>query len=646
MNYIKLLNTIGKLAKEGQIKSVDEAIQMVQQMGAKVDGLLKQGIENLFKTTKARDPDAFKGWTPEVIEGGKSPKKWTDKSGQQWIQDGDGPPIQITEGIGIFDTPYKRMKFDADIKRKIEGGKGKEGVENLFKETKKVDLPEGVNWKDTPLPVNPKVESFYDELVENAYKESKKTGRDVKTIIEETIGYKFTGDETGKEILDIVEEKFFKADGGRIGFKSGGRKDRMGGTMEQTAQELREAAPDQFGGGMNIDHGGGRDDPPPVETRGGKLNISPVVTYGGPYDQIENVGFRGNIGKLMAAGLINLEDAITTGNIDPAFAANLNLGNFNVGGIKDQDQTGIFAQGNIGPVNVGGTYQDLGEYGTSKNIGASSQLGNLGIGVNYDFESNPNVGVNYNDPDSGWSGGVSYNFEGKPEGRIELKKTFKKGGRVGYDAGGLTGQAKNIYDSWIDAGHSEEDVLAYLQSRGLYNPEDVGITSIVNTQQPIIPGGGGGDGSPPGPTFRRDDNLGTSDYQGTGPGFWESILGIPAALIEGYTKVSPMINFAKNIFKPRVQNYVTNPNLDAIAKADEQRKAKAEAERAAFLAEQQRTNITSQLGGPDGQSGGKYVGGDAFASANPYGGSGTKDDMGADTFYKKGGLATMFTRRR
>ena len=158
--------------------------------------------------------------------------------------------------------------------------------------------------------------------------------------------------------------------------------------------------------------------------------------------------------------------------------------------------------------------------------------------------------------------------------------------------------------------------------------------------------GDGGDRSPPGPTFRRDDNLGTSDYQGTGPGFWESILGIPAALIEGYTKVSPMINFAKNIFKPRVQNYVTNPNLDAIAKADEQRKAKAEAERAAFLAEQQRTNITSQLGGPDGQSGGKYVGGDAFASANPYGGSGTKDDMGADTFYKKGGLATMFTRRR
>ena len=259
MNYIKLLNTLGKLIKEGQIKSIDEALQMVQQTGAKVDGLLRQGVENLFKTTKARNPEAFKGWTPEVIEGGKSPKKWTDKSGQQWIQDGDGPPIQITEGIGIFDTPYKRMKFDADIKRKIEGGKGKEGVENLFKETKKVDLPEGVNWKDTPLPVNPKVESFYDELVENAYKESKKTGRDVKTIIEETIGYKFTGDETGKEILDIVEEKFFKADGGRVGFQVGGLSEQAQGIYDSwiSAGHSSQDALDYLSSRGMYDAGGG-----------------------------------------------------------------------------------------------------------------------------------------------------------------------------------------------------------------------------------------------------------------------------------------------------------------------------------------------------------------------------------------------------
>ena len=71
MNYIKALNVLGKLVKSGQIKSVEEAIGTLQQMGAKVDGLLRQGVENLFKTTKARNPEAFKGWTPSVIEGGK-----------------------------------------------------------------------------------------------------------------------------------------------------------------------------------------------------------------------------------------------------------------------------------------------------------------------------------------------------------------------------------------------------------------------------------------------------------------------------------------------------------------------------------------------------------------------------------------------
>jgi len=209
----------------GRMPRTSEMNKMLQAFGAKGD---------------------LRGWTPRIVEGGQSPKEWTDKSGTKWIQRGDDKPIMISEGIGFLDTPYKRMKFEADVKRAIEAKqktglkeftkkedayekasilkdkaktglpefdeileqefaksfpKGKkEGVENLFKETKKVDLPEGVNWKDTPLQVNPKVESFYDDLVNNAYKEAEETGRDVKTIIEETIDYKFTGNETGKEI--------------------------------------------------------------------------------------------------------------------------------------------------------------------------------------------------------------------------------------------------------------------------------------------------------------------------------------------------------------------------------------------------------------------------------------------------------------
>ena len=162
-------------------------------------------------------------------------------------------------------------------------------------------------------------------------------------------------------------------------------------------------------------------------------------------------------------------------------------------------------------------------------------------------------------------------------------------------------------------------------------PVTPGIPNIIN--QNLNQGGNGDGGSPPGPTFNRDDLLGTSDYQGTGPGFFESILGIPAAIANAYTQISP-VNLARNLFSREKKEFV---NRSAQMVRDEiARQEKAAAERAAFLAQQQRTNIASQLGGPDGTSGGQYQGGAAFASANPYGGSGTMDDLGADTF-KQGG---------
>ena len=78
---------------------------------------------------------------------------------------------------------------------------------------------------------------------------------------------------------------------------------------------------------------------------------------------------------------------------------------------------------------------------------------------------------------------------------LEVLKGLGKadGGRIGYDIGGLTGQAKNIYDSWISAGHSSQDALDYLASRGMYETGGGGggdgLQSIINTQQSIVPGG-------------------------------------------------------------------------------------------------------------------------------------------------------------
>ena len=51
-------------------------------------------------------------------------------------------------------------------------------------------------------------------------------------------------------------------------------------------------------------------------------------------------------------------------------------------------------------------------------------------------------------------------------------------------------------------------------------------TDIIASAPNIINQDRGGDGKrtfPPGPTFNRDDNLGTSDYQGTGPGIIDSL---------------------------------------------------------------------------------------------------------------------------
>ena len=213
-----------KLLQDAKSRGVDltnlsaDEIKKTYQFSKEVGHQKKMSITkpkvDMAETVKSEVID-FKGWNPKVIKGGK---KEGIESASNWIE-----RRAKEEGIDLT------KELDEVAQKKITGGKTfdeilteDKGVGNLFKETKKVDLPEGVNWKDTSLPVNPKVESFYDELVENAYKESKKTGRDVKTIIEETIDYKFTGNETGKEILDIIEKKFFKADGGRIGYDAGG----------------------------------------------------------------------------------------------------------------------------------------------------------------------------------------------------------------------------------------------------------------------------------------------------------------------------------------------------------------------------------------------------------------------------------------
>ena len=98
---------------------------------------------------------------------------------------------------------------------------------------------------------------------------------------------------------------------------------------------------------------------------------------------------------------------------------------------------------------------------------------------------------------------------------------------------------------------------------------------------------------------------------------------------KGYDLINRYNLIAKNQFIAKQKN------KKAKDIADFRRKEK---ERKAFEAAKakQITTVPTQLGGGDGQSGGDYAGGAAFAAANPYGGSGTMDDLGADSFRKGG----------
>ena len=114
--------------------------------------------------------------------------------------------------------------------------------------------------------------------------------------------------------------------------------------------------------------------------------------------------------------------------------------------------------------------------------------------------------------------------------------------------------------------------------------------------------------------------------------------------------IMPGTNKTTNLIKQlRSLNIAKDKNkfIQDIAKKEAERQEKIKLQKKLEAAKaKQITKVPTQLGGGDGQSGGSYAGGAAFAAANPYGGSGTMDDLGADSFYKDGGLASMFVEKR
>jgi len=236
--------------------------------------------------------------------------------------------------------------------------------------------------------------------------------------------------------------------------------------------------------------------------------------------------------------------------------------------------------------------------------------------------------------------GIEILFEDK-----KPRKNFFMGGPA------LTGQALNIYDSMNSYGFSDQEIANALSAQGLYGPGAAPVVKegIISTVPNIInQGGRGGDGPPLGPTFNRNDLLGTTDYFPNPPLGHSLKMGLGS--IVDFIKSGGIIgntirSFAKRFQKPRVE-LVNKINFDAVVREQERQKEVAR-QAAAEAAQQRDAAIASGLDAAirEGRDTSGFDRPDSGAYAEGAG-MGVGGGYASDYGFKKGGLATMFTRKR
>ena len=295
--------------------------------------------------------------------------------------------------------------------------------------------------------------------------------------------------------------------------------------------------------------------------------------------------------------------------------------------------------------------------------GSKREIGRKG----YEEVIQPGEDRTLEEADERYEGGI----DDAPKPKFDYEKFFKRrrradGGAIGIEVlfeekkprknffmGGpaLEGQALNIYNSMNSYGFTDQQIADALQGQGLYTPSgsstpETTTPNIIGSQ--INQGGGGGDGPPPGPTFNRNDLLGTTDYFPNPPLGHSLKMGLGS--IVDFIKSGGIIgntirSFAKRFQKPRVE-LVNKINFDAVVREQERQKEVAR-QAAAEAAQQRDAAIASGLDAAirEGRDTSGFDRPDSGAYAEGAGmgvGGGYASDFG----FKKGGLATMFTRKR
>ena len=236
------------------------------------------------------------------------------------------------------------------------------------------------------------------------------------------------------------------------------------------------------------------------------------------------------------------------------------------------------------------------------------------------------------------AGKVNPDREYNPEKKYQGYKRFLKkadGGRIGFNNGGNLGlneQAQNIYDSWISAGHSEADTLAYLESRGMYNTpvKQQGIMTAPNIINKKLRDDGGDDTgniiTPYDPNINLGPNKDVFDYEADAYGIGPTFRGQFARLQNAYSKIPTPFNIVKMGIQ-KAQDF-----------ADQRRKEKER--EAAAATEALQAQITAQA---------NITARDLVArGASPdFGKTETRSSSGWENSpFAKGGVATMFKRKR
>ena len=222
------------------------------------------------------------------------------------------------------------------------------------------------------------------------------------------------------------------------------------------------------------------------------------------------------------------------------------------------------------------------------------------------------------------------------------------GGRVGLFMGGpaLEGQALDIYTSMNKYGFSDQEIADALSARGLYGSGNTTTTTpVTNTATNIINQGGGGGGSGGGgittfdkgfssQNFGLGPNKDVVDYEAEAYGIGPTFKGQVAKAFNAFSNIPTPFNIARM----GIQKAIEFSKQKALEK--KQREEAIARDLASSMQEQNRANRT---GGYQAGYGSDFMDGGGRSTGMGAADKGGSDSMGS---FKKGGLATMFTRRR